>query len=77
VYGSEAYARWLEQAKRPSGFPYVRSVGTFWRSYGGTYDAAKDRYGVDMGTHVMLNVIGVSTAIEYGLKGLYENTLAG
>jgi hypothetical protein len=74
VYGSEAYASWLEQAKRPSGFPYVGSVGTFWRSYAGTYDAAKDRYGVDMGTHVMLNVIGVSTAIEYGLKGLYENT---
>jgi FAD/FMN-containing dehydrogenase len=75
VYGSEAYARWLEQAKRPSGFPYIGSVGTFWRSYAGTYDAAKDRYGVDLGNHVMLNVIGVSTAIEYGLKGLYENTL--
>jgi FAD/FMN-containing dehydrogenase len=75
VYGSEAYARWLERAKRPSGFPYVGSVGTFWRSYAGAYDAAKDRYGVDMGTHVMLNVIGVSTAIEYGLKGLYENTV--
>jgi FAD/FMN-containing dehydrogenase len=75
VYGSEAYARWLEQAKRPSGFPYVGAVGTFWRSYAGTNEAAKDRYGVDLGTHVMLNVIGVSTAIEYGLKGLYENTV--
>lgn len=75
VYGSEAYARWLEAAKRPSGFPFVGSVGTFWRSYAGTYDAAKERYGVDVGTHVMLNVIGVSTAIEYGLKGLYENTM--
>ena len=75
VYGSEAYARWLEAGKRPSGFPYVGSVGTFWRSYAGTYDAASKRYDVDMGTHVMLNVIGVSTAIEYGLKGLYENTI--
>ncbi len=75
VYGSEAYARWLEAAKRPSGFPYVGSVGTFWRSYAGTYEAARSRYDVDMGTHVMLNVIGVSTAIEYGLKGLYENTI--
>ena len=75
VYGSEAYARWLEAAKRPSGFPYVGSVGTFWRSYAGTYDAARERYGVDLGTHVMLGVIGVSTAIEYGLKGLYENTM--
>ena len=75
VYGSEAYARWLEQAKRPSQFPYVGSVGTFWRSYAGTYDAARERYDVDLGTHVMLNVIGVSTAIEYGLKGSYENTI--
>ena len=75
VYGSEAYARWLEEGKRPSGFPYVGSVGTFWRSYAGTYEAARSRYDVDMGTHVMLTVIGVSTAIEYGLKGLYENTI--
>ena len=75
VYGSEAYARWLEQGKAPSGFPYVGSVGTFWRSYTGTYGAAKDRYDVAAGTHVMLGVIGVSTAIEYGLKGLYENTV--
>ena len=75
VYGSEAYARWLEAAKPPSGFPYVGSVGTFWRSYAGTYEAARSRHDVDVGTHVMLNVIGVSTAIEYGLKGLYENTI--
>jgi hypothetical protein len=75
VYSSEAYARWLEQGKKPSGFPYVGSVGTFWRSYLGTYDAAKERYDVDAGTHVMLGVIGTSTAIEYGLKGLYESTI--
>jgi hypothetical protein len=28
-----------------------------------------------MGTHVMLGVIGLSTAVEYGLKGVYENTI--
>ncbi|HEX7977798.1 MAG TPA: FAD-binding oxidoreductase [Gemmatimonadaceae bacterium] len=75
VYSSEAYARWLEQGKKPSGFPYVGSVGTFWRSYLGSYGAAKERYDVDAGTHVMLGVIGTSTAIEYGLKGLYENAI--
>jgi FAD/FMN-containing dehydrogenase len=74
VYSSEAYARWLERGKRPSEFPYLGSVGTFWRSYLGTWQAAKERYDVDAGTHVMLGVIGVSTAIEYGLKGLYENS---
>jgi FAD/FMN-containing dehydrogenase len=75
VYGSEAYATWLEQAKPPSGFPYIGSVGTFWRSYHDTWAAASERYDIATGTHVMLNVIGISTAIEYGLKGVYEGTI--
>ena len=33
VYGSEAYAKWLEDGKRPSQFPFIGSVGTFWESY--------------------------------------------
>ena len=75
VYGSEAYAKWLEQAKPPSHFPYIGSVGTFWRSYRGTWRAAKRRYDIPKGTHIMLGVIGVSTGLEYGLKGTYEGTL--
>jgi len=75
VYSSEAYARWLHDGKRPSGFPYVRSVGTFWRGYLATWRASHTRYPVSVGDHVMLGVIGLSTALEYGLKGLYENTI--
>jgi FAD/FMN-containing dehydrogenase len=75
VYGSEAYAKWLEEGKRPSQFPYIGSVGTFWESYERTFDAAKKRHDVGLGTHVMLGVIGVSTAIEYSLKGIYEGTI--
>ena len=75
VYSSEAYAKWLEAGRRPSQFPYIGSVGTFWESYSRTYAAAKGRYDVDPGTHIMLNVIGLSTAIEYGLKGVYEGTV--
>jgi hypothetical protein len=75
VYTSEAYARWLARGRRPSGFPYVRSVGSFWRSYRAAWDAAAVRSDVPAGTHVMLGVIGVSTAVEYGLKALYVNTL--
>jgi FAD/FMN-containing dehydrogenase len=75
VYSSEAYAKWLEDGKRPSQFPYIGSVGTFWESYAKTFGAAKKRYDVDFGTHAMLDVIGVSTAIEYGLKGIYEGTV--
>jgi hypothetical protein len=75
VYSSDAYAQWLLAGKRPSGFPYLQSVGTFWRSYNETWKAGRSRYEFGMGKHVMLNVIGVSTAIEYGLKGLYESTI--
>lgn len=75
VYTSDAYAAWLAAGRPPSAFPYARSVGTFWRSYAGSWRHARRRYAVDAGTHVLLGVIGTSTAVEYGLKGLYENTL--
>jgi len=75
VYTSDAYARWLASGNRPSAFPYVRSVGSFWRSYRAAERAASVRSDVPVGTHVMLNVIGVSTAIEYGLKAMYESSL--
>src|SRR5512146_548322 len=75
VYSSEAYARWLRDGRAPSEFPYVRSVGTFWRSYLGTWRASRARSPAGLGTHVMLGVIGISTAVEYGLKGMYEETV--
>jgi hypothetical protein len=75
VYTSDAYADWLVAGRRPSGFPYTASVGTFWRSYWATYRAARPAYDVPLGTHVMLAVIGTSTAVEYGLKAAYENTV--
>jgi hypothetical protein len=53
----------------------VASVGTFWRSYLGTWQATRRSAPARMGTHVMLGVIGTSTALEYGLKGLYEKTI--
>lgn len=75
VYSSEAYADWLTAGKRPSAFPYLKSVGTFWRSYLGARQGARPAYSTAFGTHLMLWVIGLSTAAEYGLKGLYETTV--
>lgn len=75
VYTSDAYTDWLAAGRRPSGFPYAASVGTFWRSYWGTYRAARTAYDVPIGLHVMLAVIGTSTALEYGIKAAYENTI--
>lgn len=75
VYTSEAYARWLGSGRKPSAFPYVRSVGSFWRSYQAAATTASVHSDIPVGTHVMLGVIGVSTAVEYGVKALYENTI--
>ncbi len=75
VYSSEAYARWLHDGKPPSEFPYVQSVGTFWRSYVATWQASRARAPAGFGNHLMLGVIGLSTAVEYGLKGIYEVTV--
>jgi FAD/FMN-containing dehydrogenase len=74
VYTSDAYSRWLAAGKKPSGFPYISSVGTFWRSYRGTWQDGQRRYPFPIGSHVLLGFIGVSTAIEYGLKEVYECT---
>ena len=75
VYSSEAYARWLERGLPPSAFPYVGCVGTFWRAYDGAVKATRPGGGIAAGNHVMLNVIGISTAVEYGLKGAYETSV--
>ena len=75
VYSSEQYAQWLEAGKRPSAFPYSATVGTFWRSYAGTWSWTRDRADFAWRTHLMLAVIGTSTALEYGLKSMYEGTV--
>lgn len=75
VYSSEAYAQWLRDGRMPSGFPYVKSVGTFWRGYTATSRAARVRSPAGFGTHLMDVTIGLSTAVEYGLEGIYENTV--
>ena len=75
VYSSEQYADWLLAGKRPSAFPYSATVGTFWRSYFEIWRWTRARGSFPWGTHLMLGVIGVSTAFEYGLKSIYEGTV--
>ena len=75
VYSSEQYAEWLASGRRPSGFPYAATVGTFWRSYARVWKWTRARDEFPGRAHLMLAVIGTSTALEYGLKALYENTV--
>jgi hypothetical protein len=75
VYASEAYGAWLAAGRAPSRFPYAGAVGAFWRGYGDSWRAARAHAAVPATTHLMLGVIGTSTALEYGLKAGYERTL--
>ena len=75
VYSSEQYAEWLSSGKRPSAFPYSATVGTFWRSYDQIWKFTSARDEFPGRVHLMLAVIGASTALEYGIKSIYEGTI--
>lgn len=72
VYSADELAAFLREAA-PSGFPYFRSIGQFWRLYshvlGATWRTA------DWGYQAMIAIIGPSFSLEYVFKGLYENTV--
>jgi len=74
VYDAEEYAAFVKR-RRPSGFPYFRSVPRYWLNYWHVCDAACGRFPFDGGDHLMLGVIGVSASVENVIKGVYENTI--
>lgn len=74
VFSPEEYAAYIKD-KEPSGFPFLRHVGQFWKSYAIVTKAIPEEYPANIGYHVMIWIIGVSTTLEYGLKSVYENTI--
>ncbi len=74
VYLSDEYAQFIKDTP-PSKFSYFSSIKQFWSNYGKMYKITKDRYPTNIGYHVMIIVIGTSTTLEYGFKGIYENTI--
>jgi hypothetical protein len=70
VFSPEEYAIFLRD-NPPSGFPFFGHIGQFWQSYAAVTEATSS-YPFNTGYHVMVSVIGLSTTVEYGLKGLYE-----
>jgi hypothetical protein len=74
VHSPAEYAAYLAQAERPSGFPLYAHVAQFWQSYAAV-SREIEKYPFNGGYHLMVMVIGVSTTVEYGLKGLYEHTV--
>lgn len=71
VHSPAEYAHFIKE-DAPSDFPFWGHIGQFWDSYGMVYDATKTDYPLNVGYHVMVTVIGVSTTIEYAAKSTYE-----
>lgn len=74
VFSPDEYARLLRTG-RPSDFPWFRHIGQFWSSYAQVIKATR-KYPFNREYHVMIVVIGTSTTVEYGIRGIYE-TLIG
>ena len=74
VHSPAEYAAFLAHTKHPSQFPLFSHVGQFWQSYAAVNHEI-GKYPFNGGYHVMVMVIGTSTTVEYGLKGLYEHTI--
>lgn len=75
VFSPDEYAQWL-RAHSPSGFPFFAHIGQFWNAYSHVIAATRGRYPFNGEYHTMICVIGVSTTIEYSIKGTYD-TLIG
>jgi hypothetical protein len=74
VHSPAEYAAFLAKAERPSQFPLYSHIGQFWHSYAAVTREI-DKVPFNAGYHLMVMVIGVSTTVEYGLKGMYEHTI--
>ena len=74
VHSPAEYASFLATAERPSRFPLFAHVGQFWQSYAAV-SREIEKYPFNGGYHLMVMVIGVSTTVEYALKGVYEHTI--
>ena len=73
VFSPKEYAEDV-QRRPPSSFPFFDHIVQFWRGYRAVVRATEN-YPVNWGYHLMVVVIGVSTTVEYGMKGVYESTL--
>ena len=74
VHSPAEYAAYLQDAKHPSRFPLFAHIGQFWQAYAAVTDENKAYPFNPHGGQVEV-VIGVSTTVEYGIKGLYEHTV--
>ena len=74
LWSYEARAQYLP-TNLPSGFPYFASIGQYWRSYCFICGLTQSRHQFNFGDHLSSFVLGGSFALEYSIRGAYEQTI--
>ncbi|MFT3897872.1 MAG: hypothetical protein QM719_09280 [Thermomonas sp.] len=75
VFSPAEYADMLRDDQPADAFPFFGHVAQFWKAYARVIGATR-AYPFNGEYHTMIVVIGVSTTVEYAIKGAYE-TLFG
>jgi hypothetical protein len=74
VWSYEERAQYLPK-NLPSGFPYFASISRYWRSYCFICGLTQSRHQFNFGDHLSSFVLGGSFALEYAIRGAYEQTI--
>jgi len=75
VFNPLEYADFLQAGNNPSDFPFIASLDEYWTQYD-RVRAIANAYPNDNSQYItMLQVIGVSTTVEFMYKSIYENTI--
>jgi hypothetical protein len=74
VWSYEERAQYLPN-NLPSGFPYFASIGQYWRSYCLICGLTQSRHQFNFGDHLSSFVLGGSLALEYAIRGAYEQSV--
>ncbi len=75
VFSPAEYADALRANQAPEAFPFFSHIGQFWNAYARIIHRTR-AFPFNSEYHTMIVVIGVSTTVEYAIKGAYE-TLIG
>ena len=73
VHSPAEYAAYVA-GHTPTDFPFWGHIGQLWRSYAAVTRATRE-YPLNIGYHVMICVIAVSTTVEYALRSAYETVI--
>ena len=74
VWSYEERAQYLPR-NLPSGFPYFASIRQYWKSYCFICALTQSRHQFNFGDHLSSMVLGGSFALEYSIRGAYEQTI--